>query len=66
MGLATATSLAAKGWKVSLVDLNAKAGLSAASKLNGIFTQADVTVYDQLAATFALTWKEYGRLDFGK
>lgn len=66
MGLATAKSLAANGWKVSLVDLNAETGLAAASKLNGIFTQTDVAVYDQLAAAFTRTWTQYGRLDFGE
>lgn len=66
MGLAAATSLSKQGWKVSIVDLNTEAGEAAASQLGGLFTQANITVYTELASAFARTWKEYGRLDFGE
>lgn len=66
MGLATAESLSASGWKVSILDMNQKAGEEVVARLGGLFTRVNVTVYDELAAGFGLTWKKYGRIDFGK
>lgn len=66
MGLATAEALASIGWKVSIVDLNKEAGDIAAKKIGGLYTQANVSIYEELGNAFSRTWKEYGRLDFGK
>ncbi|EXJ90172.1 hypothetical protein A1O3_03241 [Capronia epimyces CBS 606.96] len=64
MGLAVAESLSRSGWRVSIVDLNENDGQAAAQKVGGIFTKANVTVYEELAHAFGKTWKEYGRIDF--
>lgn len=65
MGLATAKSLASQGWKVVIADVNRKQGAGAASELDGLFAECDVTKYDSVSKAFAQTWDEYGRLDFG-
>lgn len=65
MGLATCKALAAQGWKISIADMNQQAGESAASNVQGLFTQSDVTKYESLAEAFVRTRKEYGRIDFG-
>jgi NAD(P)-dependent dehydrogenase (short-subunit alcohol dehydrogenase family) len=65
MGYAVAESLSRSGWRVSIVDLNEKDGETAAQKIGGIFTKANVIVYEELANAFGKTWKEYGRIDFG-
>ena len=55
-----------KGWKLSLVDLDEERGQTAAKDVNGIFTKADVTEYDDQAIAFQKTWETFGQLDFGK
>lgn len=64
MGLAVATSLASKGWKLSLLDMNHEAGDKVAADLKANFYKTNVTDYDELAAAFSSTFKEHGRLDF--
>ncbi|KAH6672051.1 3-beta-hydroxysteroid dehydrogenase [Halenospora varia] len=64
LGLAVATSLAKKGWKLSLCDMNEKAGKEAAAKLNATFHKTNVTDYGSLSTTFDKTFKEFGRIDF--
>lgn len=66
MGLAVATSLAARGdWAIHLVDLNPAAGAAAAKSLqSATFHQADITDYDSLAASFKSIFTETRRLDF--
>ena len=66
MGLAVAEALSLQGWKISIVDLNDKDGEEAAKKFGGIFTKADITIYEELANAFGRTWKEYGQIDFGE
>jgi NAD(P)-dependent dehydrogenase (short-subunit alcohol dehydrogenase family) len=63
MGLAVATSLSSKGWKVAILDMS-NTGEKVAADLKGKFFQTNVTKWDELAAAFDGTWKEYGRLDF--
>ncbi|KAF9893248.1 hypothetical protein FE257_011678 [Aspergillus nanangensis] len=63
IGLATGQSLASKGWKIVIVDIN-PAGEKAAQDLGGVFHKTNVGDYDDLAQTFAKVWKEFGRLDF--
>ncbi|KAK4942820.1 hypothetical protein LTR10_017580 [Elasticomyces elasticus] len=64
MGLATCKLLASKGWKLSILDMNAEAGTERAKEIGGIFCKADVTNYESLSLAFLRTWKEFGRLDF--
>jgi len=66
MGLATSKLLASQGWKVSILDMNIEAGEQRAKEIGGIFCKADVTNYESLSQAFLKTWKEYGRLDFGR
>lgn len=66
MGLAVATSLAARGgWDLHLVDLNPSAGAAAAQSLpSATFHQADITDYDSLAKAFKNSFTKARRLDF--
>lgn len=64
LGLAVATSLASKGWKISIADMNVSAGEKAASSLNGTFHKTNVTDYTSLSTTFDRTFNEYGHIDF--
>lgn len=65
MGLAVATALASKGWKVSLADLSVERGKLAAQNLNATFYATNVNDYYSLASTFDNTFKAHGRIDFG-
>lgn len=64
LGLAVATSLAAKGWKIVISDMNVSAGESAAASLEGTFYKTNVTDYASLSTTFDETFKKYGHIDF--
>jgi 15-hydroxyprostaglandin dehydrogenase (NAD) len=64
IGLFTSKDLAAKGWNVSIVELNEKAGQAAADEVNGIFIKTDVTVYADQANAFQKTFGKWGRIDF--
>ena len=66
MGLAVARHLHKNGWQLSLVDMNVKSGEAAANEVNGIFTKADVTKYNDQAAAFQKTWEKFGQIDFGR
>lgn len=50
LGEATARAFAAKGTKVSILDLAKSNGASIAKELGGVFCEADVTNSDQLSA----------------
>lgn len=64
MGLAVATSLAQKGWKVNIADLNDQAGERAASDLQGNFFKTDVKDYTSLHSTFRKTFETHGKINF--
>jgi NAD(P)-dependent dehydrogenase (short-subunit alcohol dehydrogenase family) len=64
MGLAVSRSLAAQGWKLAILDLNAK-GASIAAELDSLFVEVDVADFLALGKAFARAWEHYGRLDFG-
>ncbi len=53
LGAAVATLLASKGAKVALLDMNAETGEALATKLGGVFCQADVS--DQASVADALS-----------
>ncbi|EXJ66929.1 uncharacterized protein A1O5_10124 [Cladophialophora psammophila CBS 110553] len=66
MGLAVARELAAKGWNLTIVDLNEKSISSVESDFDPkrtMFVQADVTDYESQAKAFAQTWDKWHRLD---
>jgi NAD(P)-dependent dehydrogenase (short-subunit alcohol dehydrogenase family) len=53
LGLAVAKSLSAKGWLISIADMNESTGQKAASSLPGsIFHQTNVTSYTSLSSIF--------------
>ncbi|KAI9355047.1 hypothetical protein DFJ73DRAFT_825901 [Zopfochytrium polystomum] len=69
-GKGTSERLAAKGAKLILSDVNAKAGAAVAAAINAAhgpdtaaFFQCDVANSDQLKAVFANGVKKFGRLD---
>ncbi|KAI9355046.1 hypothetical protein DFJ73DRAFT_825896 [Zopfochytrium polystomum] len=69
-GKGTSARLAAKGAKLILSDVNAKAGAEVAARINAshgpdtaVFYQCDVTNSDQLKAVFSNGVKKFGRLD---
>ena len=64
LGLAVATSLAKKGWRLSLADMNVPAGTAAASSLNATFHATNVTDYTSLSRTFEETFQQFGQIDF--
>ncbi|KAG9246354.1 hypothetical protein BJ878DRAFT_293707 [Calycina marina] len=64
LGLAVATSLASKGWKISIADLSENSGSAAASSLRGIFHKTNVTDYTSLSTAFQKTFDEFGQIDF--
>ena len=64
MGLAVATSLAQKGWKVNIADLNEQAGEKAASNLKAHFFKTDVNNYASLSSTFQKTFEIHGKINF--
>lgn len=53
LGAATARSLAAKGVKVALFDMNAEKGEALASELGGVFCKTNVTSEEEVDAAFA-------------
>lgn len=64
LGLAVATSLASKGWRIMIVDMNETGGQEAATKLNATFHKTDVTDYASLSSAFEHTFEQHKRLDF--
>lgn len=69
MGLAVTKDLLSKGWRVCLVDKQPLPSSEEGDLLSGdntIFQTADISNYDELAATFQATWSKWAQLDFGK
>ncbi|KAL5329675.1 hypothetical protein ACEPPN_003190 [Leptodophora sp. 'Broadleaf-Isolate-01'] len=64
MGLAVATSLAQKGWAVSIADLNVEAGEKVAKEILGSFYRTDVRDFDSLTSTFDQVFKKHGQINF--
>lgn len=64
MGLAVSTSLAQKGWKVTIADLNETEGEKAASSIEGDFVKTDVKAYKSLHLAFQKTFEKHGRINF--
>lgn len=64
MGLEVARSLSSKGWKISILDMNATAGEKVAKELYGTFYTTNVVNYTELASAFNPTFLQHGRLDF--
>jgi NAD(P)-dependent dehydrogenase (short-subunit alcohol dehydrogenase family) len=63
IGLATARRFAAEGARVVCADVDATSGQAAASEVDGMFVQVDVTVEDQVRALFQRAVDTYGSLD---
>jgi NAD(P)-dependent dehydrogenase (short-subunit alcohol dehydrogenase family) len=69
IGLALATDLSAKGWKLVIVDMNVEQGNAAVAKFgreNATFIKADVSKWEDNVNFFKLAKETYGRIDFGK
>ena len=68
MGLELALHLRGRGWRISLLDIDATKGVEVAEKLGKqcLFTLADITSYDQLSRAFASTYATWKRIDLGK
>ncbi|KAI4869873.1 NAD(P)-binding protein [Hypoxylon rubiginosum] len=64
IGYAIATMLSAKGWLVSIVDIDKEKGTSAAANIGATFYEADVRDYASLSSAFDDTMKHHSRLDF--
>jgi NAD(P)-dependent dehydrogenase (short-subunit alcohol dehydrogenase family) len=64
LGLAVATSLATKGWKISIADMNVSAGEAASKIIKGKFYKTNVTDYTSLSTTFEKTFQEFGQIYF--
>jgi NAD(P)-dependent dehydrogenase (short-subunit alcohol dehydrogenase family) len=64
LGLAVAASLASKGWKLLLADMNMTAGEAAASNLKATFHKTNVADYTSLSSAFEKTFQEFGQIDF--
>jgi NAD(P)-dependent dehydrogenase (short-subunit alcohol dehydrogenase family) len=64
LGLAVATSLASKGWKISVADMNVTTGEAAAATLKGKFYKTNVTDYASISAVFESTFQHFGQIDF--
>lgn len=60
LGEATVRSLAAKGVKVAIFDLDAERGKAVAADVGGIFCQVDVTSDEQVDAGFAAARAAHG------
>lgn len=65
IGNGVAVDLAMKGWKVVILDHNAKSGEAVALESNGDFYQTDVRSWKQQHDAFEATIGKYGRVDFG-
>jgi 15-hydroxyprostaglandin dehydrogenase (NAD) len=66
MGLAVAEDLSAKGWNLTIVDLNEKSIAAVQAKFDSertLFVQADVTNYELQGKAFLQTWEKWNRLD---
>ncbi|OAL38262.1 hypothetical protein AYO20_02321 [Fonsecaea nubica] len=66
MGLAVAQEMAAKGWNLTIVDLNEKSISAVEASFDPnrtTFIKADVTDYEAQAKAFAQTWDKWHRLD---
>jgi NAD(P)-dependent dehydrogenase (short-subunit alcohol dehydrogenase family) len=61
LGEATARTLAAKGVKVALFDLNSGRGEALATELGGVFCRVDVTSDQSVDAGFAMSRKAIGQ-----
>lgn len=64
LGLALATQLLSKGYRVSFADINPPPSSVPLSPDKAIFTRTDVSSWDSQCALFAATYKAWGRLDF--
>jgi NAD(P)-dependent dehydrogenase (short-subunit alcohol dehydrogenase family) len=67
MGLAVVQHLIETGWNVTIVDFNDQLGKEVKKSLGNrvLFVQGNVISYESQAEAFLLTWKKWGRLDFG-
>ena len=67
MGLGVTESLVQKGWNVTIVDFNEKAGKETAEKFGSqvLFVKGNVVKYEDQVEAFVKTWEKWGRLDFG-
>jgi len=63
IGLAAAEALAASGRKVVIADINADAGQAAATRLNGLFVQADLSSASGCRTLVDTVLAHYGRCD---
>src|SRR5207249_10364437 len=61
LGAATARSLAAKGVKVAILDLNAEAGEKVAKELGGVFAKCDVTNENSASEALAAARTAHGQ-----
>lgn len=61
LGAATAAALAAKGVKVSVLDLNEAAGRDIADRIGGMFAKCDVTSEESVEAALAAARKTHGQ-----
>jgi len=66
MGLAVTESLVQKGWNITIVDFNEKAGKETAEKFGSqvLFVKGNVVKYEDQVEAFVKTWEKWGRLDF--
>ncbi|KAI1773074.1 NAD(P)-binding protein [Hypoxylon cercidicola] len=64
IGYAVASMLAAKGWLVSIVDIDQEKGIAVAASIGATFHEADVPDYVSLVNAFDGTMKCHSRLDF--
>jgi len=63
IGLATVRRLAADGARVVCADVDTASGQAAASEVDGLFVEVDVTDEAQVAALFAAAVATYGGID---
>jgi NAD(P)-dependent dehydrogenase (short-subunit alcohol dehydrogenase family) len=61
LGAATARTLAAKGVKVAIFDLNEEKGNALAAELNGVFCKVNVTSDEEVDAAFAKARAAHGQ-----
>lgn len=59
-----AERLAAKGWKISIADMDVEGRAVVSKDLKGMFHQTDVRDYTALAKAFDSTFISHGRIDF--
>ncbi|EXJ78181.1 hypothetical protein A1O3_09342 [Capronia epimyces CBS 606.96] len=67
MGLAVSQSLAARGWKLAILDRNPTPTgeqTQTTGKSDSIFIEVDVSDFKALGNAFVRAWEHYGRLDF--